>query len=86
MIKSSKVKNIMKSIESAFSGIFHPRLLLNLYQYNFDIKTRLFGKFCPQIPKNDKGMLKNVIFQISKFTFWYILKKTPTYVHVKPCR
>ena len=59
-------------------GIYHPKLLRNLYQHNPHVKIRHLGKFLPKIPKNENFMSKSVIFQISKSPFWCSLKKTPT--------
>jgi len=59
-------------------GMFHLELLQNPSRYIFEHNLHLFRKFRPKINKNEKVMLKNVIFQISKFPFWDSLKKTLT--------
>ena len=65
--------------KSVIFRIFHPRLIWKLFWPIFDIKFRHVEKFRPQNAKILKVMPKNVIFWISNFTIWYILKNTPTY-------
>ena len=86
-IRNQRFKHIKACIkfekaESMIYGIFHPKSLQNPSRYIFDHNLHLFRKFRPKIDENEKDMLKNVIFQISKFPFWDSLKKTATVIQL----
>ena len=68
----------LKKAEAMIYGIFHPETLQKPSRYISECNLHLFRKFRPKINENIKIMLKNVIFQILKFPFWYSLKKTLT--------
>ena len=67
--------DIIKSRKSWLSGIFHAKLLRNLYLRNRHVKTRLLGKYGPKTPLIEEDIMKKMILEISEKSFWDILKK-----------